>query len=191
MQRGIPESFLAQYSDVFDLFKGSYTWLQQHQPHQAALVIQAAASEQLERVERSLVPSSTAIPGVRDALVWLAARRIPVAVVSTNSQEVVEDCLRRHNLQEFIVFVLGRHAHMPTTELKPAPDTIAIALEVVGCHRDRAIYVGDSVADVVAGTAAGVFTIGVLTGWSTEAELQNAGARRVVASFSAITQLLD
>ncbi|ASW54565.1 HAD family hydrolase [Plantactinospora sp. KBS50] len=59
---------------------------------------------------------------------------------------------------------------------KPAPDIVATALERAGLDPDRALFVGDSVWDVVAAAKLDVGCIGLTCGGTSREELAGAGA---------------
>jgi HAD superfamily hydrolase (TIGR01549 family) len=67
-------------------------------------------------------------------------------------------------------------------QTKPEPDLVQIALEKAGGD-GPAVMVGDSTWDVKAASAAGIPTLGVLTGGFSEEELREAGAEQVVESI--------
>ncbi|MEO1579525.1 MAG: HAD-IA family hydrolase, partial [Pseudomonadota bacterium] len=54
---------------------------------------------------------------------------------------------------------------------KPAPGPVLGALEALGARPEQAVMVGDSLHDLMAGRAAGVQTVGVLTGLAERADL--------------------
>ncbi|GGX87694.1 HAD family hydrolase [Streptomyces minutiscleroticus] len=62
---------------------------------------------------------------------------------------------------------------------KPAPEPVQQALELAGVPAERAVFVGDTVWDMRAGTRAGVTCVGVLSGGIPRADLEEAGARAV------------
>jgi HAD superfamily hydrolase (TIGR01549 family) len=68
---------------------------------------------------------------------------------------------------------------------KPEPDLVQAALEKAGGGRPAAM-VGDSTWDVRAAGAAGIPTLGVLTGGFSEQELREAGAAAVVESIAVL-----
>lgn len=69
---------------------------------------------------------------------------------------------------------------------KPAPDMVTAALARVGCEPDRALFVGDSVWDVLAARRAGVAAVGVETGGTAGERLSRAGAAAVYETCSEI-----
>lgn len=64
-------------------------------------------------------------------------------------------------------------------EGKPAPEPVEQALELAGVPADRAVFVGDTVWDMRAGSRAGVRCVGVLCGGIPRADLEEAGAQAV------------
>ena len=64
-------------------------------------------------------------------------------------------------------------------EGKPAPEPVEHALELAGVPAERAVFVGDTVWDMRAGTLAGVRCVGVLCGGIPRADLLDAGAQAV------------
>ncbi|MGW1952750.1 HAD family hydrolase [Streptomyces sp. NPDC001920] len=64
-------------------------------------------------------------------------------------------------------------------EGKPAPEPVEHALELAGVPAERAVFVGDTVWDMRAGTLAGVRCVGLLCGGIPRADLVDAGAQAV------------
>ncbi|MFJ2307154.1 HAD family hydrolase [Streptomyces sp. NPDC087787] len=62
---------------------------------------------------------------------------------------------------------------------KPAPEPVAHALELAGVPAERAVFVGDTVWDMQAGSRAGVRCVAVLCGGIPRADLEQAGAGAV------------
>jgi pyrophosphatase PpaX len=71
----------------------------------------------------------------------------------------IEDCFRA------VVGIDHTERH------KPAPEPVWHALHQLGMPRERALFVGDSTHDMHAGRAAGVYTVAVLWGPYTRAQL--------------------
>ncbi|MFI9802888.1 HAD family hydrolase [Streptomyces sp. NPDC052301] len=66
-------------------------------------------------------------------------------------------------------------------EGKPAPEPVEHALKLAGVPASRAVFVGDTVWDMQAGSKAGVHCVGVLCGGIPRADLEEAGAGAVYA----------
>ncbi|MFD5542934.1 HAD family hydrolase [Streptomyces sp. NPDC127079] len=67
------------------------------------------------------------------------------------------------------------------TRGKPAPEPVERALELAGVPADRAVFVGDTVWDMQAGTKAGVRCVGLLCGGIPRSDLVAAGAEEIYA----------
>ncbi|MFF5570021.1 HAD family hydrolase [Streptomyces luteogriseus] len=76
-------------------------------------------------------------------------------------------------------------------EGKPAPEPVEHALELAGVPAERAVFVGDTVWDMRAGSSAGVRCLGVLCGGIPRADLEEAGADAVYAGPAHLLSALD
>ncbi|MFH9706190.1 HAD family hydrolase [Streptomyces luteogriseus] len=76
-------------------------------------------------------------------------------------------------------------------EGKPAPEPVEHALELAGVPAERAVFVGDTVWDMRAGSKAGVRCLGVLCGGIPRADLEEAGADAVYAGPAHLLSALD
>ena len=74
---------------------------------------------------------------------------------------------------------------------KPHPEPLVACLSALHLDPGAAVYVGDSPIDIQAGKAAGLPTVGVLTGTSTAAILHREGADYVLPSVAALPGLLS
>lgn len=73
---------------------------------------------------------------------------------------------------------------------KPNPEGILLCLKHMAVSPSDAVYVGDTVADILASRRAGVMAVGVLTGGGTSALLSAAGADRLVPTLAALPDLI-
>ncbi|MFJ7178570.1 HAD family hydrolase [Streptomyces massasporeus] len=76
-------------------------------------------------------------------------------------------------------------------EGKPAPEPVEHALELAGVPAERAVFVGDTVWDMRAGSRAGVRCLGVLCGGIPRADLEESGADAVYADPARLLSALD
>jgi len=74
---------------------------------------------------------------------------------------------------------------------KPAPDTVAAALQKLGIAAGQAAMIGDTPYDAQASRDAGVVCLGVESGGYGERLLRGAGARRVWPSAAALLDQID
>jgi phosphoglycolate phosphatase-like HAD superfamily hydrolase len=74
---------------------------------------------------------------------------------------------------------------------KPSPDILEAALEAGGLEAANAVFVGDSVWDVLAASKLEIPTIGLASGGTSEAELREAGAVEVYKDIRALLDAFD
>ncbi|MEQ1801605.1 MAG: HAD-IA family hydrolase [Gammaproteobacteria bacterium] len=73
---------------------------------------------------------------------------------------------------------------------KPDPEGLLLCMERMGLEAGETVYIGDTVADMQASHAAGLYAIGVLTGAGTSSLLSGAGAHRILADLHDLPRLL-
>lgn len=144
-----------------------------------------ALLSRLERMELEAASRADPIPGVREALERLRERGHPLAVLSRNCRAAVDVCLLRVGLADLLDAVVTRNDAPP----KPLPDGLVRIVRSLG--GGPAVMVGDGVFDMRAGRAAGVVTVGVLSGTSPREELEGAGADHVIPDVAHLPELVE
>jgi HAD superfamily hydrolase (TIGR01509 family) len=124
-------------------------------------------------------------PGVIDTLQALSG--FILAVATTKEQEQAELVLRRLGLGPFFRHVQGG---TPGLRLKPAPDTLLAALDVLHCAPPHALMVGDTPADILAGKAAGTLTCAVTYGFGRRDALLQCAPDAVIDTFGGLVTLV-
>jgi HAD superfamily hydrolase (TIGR01509 family) len=137
---------------------------------------------------RELIGEVQPMQGPRKLIEELKASGRTVLLASSAKQEEVEhylDLLDARDLAD------GWTSSADVESTKPEPDLVHSALQKAGAQASEAVMVGDSPYDVEAAKRAGVPTVAVLTGGFSEAELRDAGARRVNESVAELPGQLD
>ena len=120
---------------------------------------------------REGMQQARAYDGVVEVLKALAAR-FPLGTATAKRTDVAQAILEAHGLTSFFTVVNGLSDEHPTKA-----ETLAEALELMGgLAPAEAVMVGDRRSDIVAGQAVGTRTVGVLWGYGSRAELDDAGA---------------
>ena len=102
--------------------------------------------------------------GVPELFSLLMDLKIPIGIVTSTETEYLERKLAplvRKGLRQCLRAVVGIE---DAPRRKPAPDPLLECCRRLGVDPAKCIYVGDSHVDIVAGNAAGMVTVGVLTG---------------------------
>jgi len=138
-----------------------------------------ARCAELMRVEYSQrwAEKTRPYPGIPELLDALAARRVPMAVLSNKPDQFARLCVERLLPQWRFEVVLGAGDSFPR---KPDP---AAALEIAERLRlppEKILYLGDTNTDMQTAVAAGMYPAGVLWGFRTADELSAHGAKVLI-----------
>ena len=126
------------------------------------------------------------LPGACEAVAALHRRGLLLALITSSSGPL--PFLDRWEIREYFHAIIGRD---DVSEIKPHPEPLVSGLARLDLPPADALNVGDTPLDVRAGTAAGIRTIGVLTGAGTADQLRAEGAAVVLPSLSELLDFLD
>lgn len=104
------------------------------------------------------------IPGVSNLFSVVGRRNIPIGVVTSTERSNIErklTPLARNGIKGALSSVV---AIEDAPRRKPAPDPLIVCAEQLAVLPRDCLYAGDSRVDIQAGHAAGMLTVGVLTG---------------------------
>lgn len=107
-------------------------------------------------------------PGAREAI---DAYDVPRAIVTTKAVEPARVVLRALGIEDRFQTVVGVDT---VRRPKPDPEGARVALARLGVGSARAVFVGDTIMDVLAGKGAGARTVAVLNGHGDAGELEAA-----------------
>lgn len=102
-------------------------------------------------------------PGVRECLDWLAAKQIPLAVVTNKPSEFVAPLLEEKGLGGYFRWLVGGDT-LP--QQKPDPAALFWVMDKAGVSAADALFIGDSRNDVRAANAAGVPCVALSYGYN-------------------------
>ena len=100
-------------------------------------------------------------PNTLTALGALFAAGLPMAIVTSKSRMMAERAIDLFDLGRFFPIVVSAD---DTTVHKPDPAPVLLGAERLGVDPARAVYVGDSPADIESGKGAGAATVGATWG---------------------------
>lgn len=128
----------------------------------------------IEELEASLlqmalsVPQAEVVP-LRRYFERLRAAGLKVAVMTNDTERAARAHMERANCLDVVDFIVGFDSGFGA---KPTPDPLWACARHVGVSPERCAMVGDSTHDLVAGRAAGMMAIGVLTGMAVRSDLE-------------------
>lgn len=150
----------------------------------AEAVLQRVVRTRLSSWMRSL-DEIDPLPGCVDLLWRLHGEGLRLGIATSSGRAL--PYLDRWGVRALFTSIVGRE---DVRNRKPDPEAVLRCLAGLGVENARALYVGDSPIDVAAGRAAGVCTVGVLTGTSPRNVLEAAGPDHILASAVELPGLL-
>lgn len=138
--------------------------------------------------ENCMTQRTYAFDGVERLVDQLVARRLPWGVVTNKSARFTEPLTRAMPLFRTAATVISGDT---TPHAKPHPAPLLEAARRLGLAPGRCVYVGDDERDIVAGHAAGMFTVAAAYGYlGNGGHMQTWGAHAVIDSPLQLLQLL-
>ena len=131
---------------------------------------------------------NTVYPGVPEMLAALTAAGKRLVLATSKPEVFARRILEHFSLASYFTYIAG--ANMDETRTRKA-DVVAYALESAGvADASRAVMVGDREYDVLGAREAGLSTVGVLYGYGSRAELEQAGAIAIASSVDQLQAVL-
>ncbi len=127
-----------------------------------------------------------AIPGSIELLHDLHAQGLRLGIATSSGRAL--PFLDRWGVRHVFRGIVGRE---DVESRKPHPEPILKCLSHLALDPHEVTYVGDSIVDIRAGKAAGVSTVGVLTGTSTQAILHDEEPDHILDSVAALLHILE
>jgi HAD superfamily hydrolase (TIGR01509 family) len=124
-------------------------------------------------------------PGLAATLDALKRAGMRLGIVSGARPDVLE--LLHEVLDRFDAVVLGPDV----SQRKPHPEGLLKCLQQLGVAPEHALYVGDTPLDIQASRAAGMRSVGVLTGAGNSALLSAHEPDRLVASHAGLSRIVE
>jgi len=141
----------------------------------------------LDEFELESSESVSPFPGAKEALEALRRRAVRLAVLTNSGKRAATRVLERSSLSGHFDFVLTRD---DVDAMKPSPEGVKLAVSLFSLPKERVLYVGDSLYDIMAAKSAGLRVISVATGNYTVEKLRGEGADVVIGSLAEIADVL-
>jgi len=126
--------------------------------------------------------------GVSQALGELRGRGIQLAIVSFRRRDLLRSLLSKMSWEQFFDAVI---TPQDVQAFKPNQDPFLRVATLLNVRPEECIVVGDEPADILGGKAAGMRTVGVLTGMLDKTLLEELGPTSIIGSVVEIGKLLD
>lgn len=141
----------------------------------------------LDDFEVASVRKAKLMKDTKSTLARLKSANVRMACLTNSGRPAVDYLLNKHALLPYFEFVLSRDE---TPTMKPRPQGVQKAIDMFQVSKNEMLYVGDSVADIEAGRAAGVQVASIATGSSSLEKLKDAGSDYVLKMMGELTGLV-
>jgi phosphoglycolate phosphatase len=141
----------------------------------------------LDKFELESGKSVYPFPEAKEVLASLKRRSVKLAVLTNSGRRAATRILERSSLSRYFDFVLTRD---DVEAMKPRPEGVIQAVSLFSLPKERVVYVGDSMYDIMAAKAAGLKVVSVATGNYTVERLKSEGADIVVGSLRELASVL-
>lgn len=144
--------------DILAIVDTTAEHVRQVEGDERAAWVRTRALLTLEQIELRYSPFAKEVPEARRLIRTLGKLGIAVGIVTRNCRAASIESLEKVGIE--IEVLLSREDVLRT---KPSPDQLLEALRLLGAAPERSLMVGDHIMDIIAGKAAGMRTIGLLT----------------------------
>ncbi|NMC06904.1 MAG: HAD family phosphatase [Candidatus Lokiarchaeota archaeon] len=145
----------------------------------------------ISRLKESLffedIPSLVLFGGITVLFATIKERGKRICIASSNDNRTIDAIIHHVKLHEVIDGFTGLD---DITRGKPDPEMIVTSAAKLHLAPGDCVVVGDTPYDIMAGNAAGCFTIGVLTGTFSRDQLVTAGAGAVLPTAAGLLSLV-
>lgn len=124
--------------------------------------------------------------GVPQTVGRLKAAGVTVAVLSNKAHALAGPVVEHYYPGVFAVI----QGALPGVPAKPDPTLLHRLMEKLGAKREFTLFVGDSDVDILTGKNGGLSTCGVLWGFRSRHELEQAGAEHIVETPEQLAELI-
>jgi phosphoglycolate phosphatase len=129
-------------------------------------------SQAKELYSKYLNKKAKPFDGIYDILDLLAEKNTNMGIVTNKIHTLAERCVDFF-FNKYNIVTIGAEYLYPK---KPAPDSALFLADKFNFQLANILFIGDSQIDICTAKNAGMFSVGVLWGNGSRAELQNAGA---------------
>lgn len=157
-QAAKPLEFLRPYTSqgVRGLLKAAFAIAPRHPTYESR------AQRFLELYAERLCDATRLFDGIPELLDVLEAHQLGWGIVTNKRMRFTDPLVAQLGLTPRTPCVVSGDT---TSEAKPSPRPILHACQLLDCHPQRTWYVGDDRRDIIAGKAAGCFTVAVRYGY--------------------------
>jgi phosphoglycolate phosphatase len=141
----------------------------------------------VERFELESAKTTQMFQGVPDTLKALKEMHLKTAICTISGNNATSYNLKRFGIEQYFDAVITREK---VSNVKPHPEHLQAALDLLNIQPKEAVLVGDSVKDIQCARKLDVLAVGVTTGLSSIESLIEAGAHYISSSANDVLTII-
>src|SRR5690554_3017830 len=126
-------------------------------------------------------------PGILDLLKHLKNTGYKLAVVSNKLEYLVQE-LNHQTFKDYFDVSIGETKDIP---IKPAPDMLYKALNLLNLSKDEVLFIGDSDVDMMTATNANIKSVGVTWGYRSKEVLLKHKASYIINQANELIKIIN
>lgn len=127
-------------------------------------------------------------PGARQILDHYHGLQKNMGIATNKVQRLTQGILKGLDMLQYFPVIIGPES---ITRRKPDPEAVIKVLEFFGSPPDRALMIGDTPEDLLAGKSAGALTCGVTYGFGSLASIQSAEPDIIIDEISKLVDYFE
>jgi len=184
----IPMEIISSEISIFGMLNRISAYLDGRENAEAITEnLRSRLSRIANKYEVSAAQTTKMIPGASQALKEIRVQGLKLGLFTTSGKEAMDHALRRFDLEKYFDACVPRD---DAPKVKPDSSHLNLVLKILGTSPNQALVVGDTTLDITCAKAAGVRSIGVLTGVHKQNQLEAAGANYVINTLNELPPLV-
>ncbi len=180
----VKDQDLTEHLSVYAMLKRMKTQLSE----ESYLAVRTEVYEILRQVEDKAAEEAVMMPSAKSVVGELKKMGLRTALVTNNSRKATLRTLGRHSLVNDFEVIVTRD---DCPQIKPDPETLLTAVNVLRLAPGETAYVGDTVIDIQAARKAGIVMISVPTGPVPLRVLLDEGPDFLISDLSELPNLIQ
>ncbi len=189
VERSVPDELLSLDDSIFEMLRKTEEWARKGGKSEEFIdELRCRALNTTESYELEAAAKTSLLPGVVETLTTLQSAGLRIGLCTINSEKSVDKILERFHMASLFDVTVSRNQ---VRHVKPDPEHLQTALQVLGAKPEETLIVGDSRVDVQSAKALGAIAVGLPTGVASTQQLIAAGADYIVTSMSDVQLLVN
>lgn len=186
---GVDKNLLDEAKSIYLNIETAVSYIRKELGEDHAKVIRKKAFEIVDSYERQEIGKTSLNEGAISLIQYIKSKGIKVAICTNNSSYTSLSILKELNLLSLIDVIVTRD---DVERLKPYPDPLLLVCSKLNISTSEALFVGDSLVDLLAAKAAGIKFVFLLKEPLPQAnEIVNDFSFEKVSSLNEIKKIVD